>query len=340
MGGADILAALPMVAWIPAAVLVLGSPAAEPEVVVQGACDDASALRQRVRAQVPAPAPINAVQLTAKQVEAEVWEGTLEFSVDGSEHQRVMSAESCAALYEASALVIALTVQPMLEEPPPTSPSEEVPVPPEPSEPVVTETETESDPTETTPEPSRRAESGPKPTDDSSDLRVRGLLGAGVAVGVLHPVHPTTTLGIELVAPRWAVGFDAIYMPPLTIEPATDVQVTMQMLAFDARGCAVWRFADDRVALPLCAGLAVGPAFGRGEGTDLLGRSGRQPWLGALFGPRLQLHARWGGDLWLATDLVAPLRRLNFVVGSVGTVCCEQPLGFMMSLGGAFSGPR
>ncbi|MEM7152542.1 MAG: hypothetical protein AAF799_06860 [Myxococcota bacterium] len=329
-----------MVAWIPAAVLLLSAPEVEPEVVARGACDDGAALRQRVDALVPSPLPVASVRLEARQVEPVVWEGTLHFEVEGTAHERVMSAESCAALYEASALVISLAVQPMLEQGPETPPPEVVPAPPSESE-SEREAEAVAEPlrseTESTPSPGADAS---RPSQDAPPLRVRGRVGAGVAVGLLHPVHATTTLGVDLVGSRWAVALDAHYLPPIADEPATDVQITMQMLAFGARGCAIWRFVDERIAVPLCAGLAAGPAFGRGEGTGLQGRRGRQPWFGVLLGPRLQLHSRWGGDLWLATEVVAPVQRLNFVVGSVGTVCCEQPLGFMMSVGAAFSGPR
>lgn len=330
-----------MPAWIPTVALLLGSVGPVLPVVVEGACDDRSALQQRLGALVPADAPLDSVRLSASHSEAAAWQGTLVFEVDGTRHERTLSAESCAALYEASALVIGLTVQPPIddvEEAAAAVPETPI-VDPAPSAPASTSTPASTSPLPPTTEiaePPAPATIEPR-VPPQPWPRAQIQAGAGMAVGVLHPLHPLVTAGAALAGRRWAAGLDLLYLPPLTAEVAAQTRATVQLGALQARGCPVWRLADARVALPLCASVATGVAWGRGEGEAIVGRRGRETWVSLLTGPRLELHARWGGVLWLATELVVPLRRLNFVIGQGGAACCEAPVGAVISLGGGWS---
>lgn len=327
-----------MPAWIPTVALLLGSAGPVLPVMVEGACDDRSALQQRLAALVPADAPLTSVRLSASHREASAWQGTLVFEVDGTQHERSLSAESCAALYEASALVIGLTVQPPIDDV-----EEDAAAVPE--TPIVDPAPSASTPAAASPSPLPPTTEVAEPPAPAAESRVppqpwpRAQLqaGAGMAVGVVHPLHPLVTGGAALAGRRWAAGLDLLYLPPLTAEIAPQTRATVQLGALQARGCPVWRLADARVALPLCAGVATGVAWGRGEGEAIVGRRGRETWVSLLTGPRLELHARWGGVVWLATELVVPLLRLNFVIGQGGAACCEAPVGAMISLGGGWS---
>jgi hypothetical protein len=326
-----------MPAWIPAVALLLGTEPTLP-VVVEGACEDRDALMQRVAVLVPAEAPLRSVRLQAARSD-DVWQGTLVFEVDGTLHERALSAESCAALYEASALVIGLTLQP-------ASVDDEVEVPGPPADDrVPSAVPATADPNASAmPMRTEAVEAAAPPATEPSALdpprprpHAQVQAGAGVAVGVLHPVHPLVTAGAAITGLRWAAGLDLLYLPPLAAELAAQTRAIVQAGAVQVRGCPVWRFADARLALPICAGAVGGVAWGRGEGEAIEGRRGREGWVSLLTGPRLELHARWGGVLWLAAELVVPLRRLNFVIGQGGPACCEAPVGAMLSLGGGWS---
>ncbi len=356
-----------MAAWIRALALVLGvePPSAAPPpqpttLVVTGACDDSDAMRQRLSSVITSPdAAVQAVTLTAEQHD-QIWHGTLTFEVDGETHERSLSAESCAALYEASALVIGLTVQPLGPTVDPSDPAVDPPTTDEPStdepspEPADDATAVPGPPQEQPPatDDPREPIVAPPPTIDTSPprlptptarpgrLRIRGRLGAGAAFGVLHPVHPVVVAGVAVRGQRWAVGIDGLYLPPLTNTVGLGARAIVQLVAAQVRGCPVWRFVDERLVLPVCAGLAAGSAWGRGDGIAIVARRGRDAWVAALLGPRLQLRAPWGGDLWISTELVVPIYRPQFVLDGIGAACCEAPVGGVLSLGGGFSGPR
>ncbi len=323
-----------MPAWIPTVTLLLGSVDPALPVVVEGACDDHGALQQRLAALLPGEAPLGSVRLSTSHGEPSAWQGTLVFEVDGTRHERALSAESCAALYEASALVIELTVQPSIDDAQPTAPAPEPPrVDPAPR--------TSAPPPPSPLPPTTEAERTPAPAIDPrvppAWPRAQAQVGAGMAAGVLHPLHPLVTAGAALAGRRWAAGLDLVYLPPVTAEIAAQTRATVQLGALQARGCPVWRLADARVALPLCAGVATGVAWGRGDGEAIVGRRGREAWVSLLTGPRVELHARWGGVAWLAAELVVPLRRLNFVIGQASAACCEAPVGAVLSLGAGWS---
>jgi len=329
-----------MTAWIRAIALLLGSVAEPPppSIVVDGACDDDTALRERLAALVPASAPLGAIRLKAERQDT-IWHGQLTFGVEGVTHERDLSAESCAVLYEASALVIGLTVQPdPAEEPSEAEPNAvglDPPGMPEP--PTAPEVELPAS------DPVPISSSGLAPTPTSSvdrALRGRGSVGAGVTFGVLHPVHPSLTLGGEIMGRGWVAGIDLLYLPPLVATLAPRTRAIVQLAALELRGCPTWHLANKRVVLPLCGGVAVGRSWASGEGDAIVGRRGRETWAALIAGPRVQLRSRWGGDLWLATELVVPLRRLNFVIDGFGPACCERPVGGVISIGGGFSGPN
>jgi hypothetical protein len=332
-----------MTVWLQALVLLGGVAASQPStLVVEGACEDTEALRERLATLVTTPsAALGSVRLHAEQ-DGNIWRARIAFDVDGVPYERELAAESCAALYEASALIVALTVQPADtpvadDEPavpvPDASPAELVQRPaPDPLD-DSRRVDDANEPAEAPPPPRRR-------TPAATELGGRVQAGGGVAVAVLHLVHPMLTAGGAVTGRRWAAGLDALYLTPVADEIAPRVRAVVQMLGASGRGCAVWRLLDDRLAVPVCAGLAVGRSWGRGEGEAIAGRRGHETWVAALLGPRLQLRARWGGELWLTTELVVPLRRLNFVIDEIGPACCEQPLGALISVGAGWWGPR
>lgn len=237
-----------MPAWIPTVALLLGAGAVDPtsSVVVEGACEDGDALQQRLAVLVAADAPLGSVRLLASRGDADAWQGTLTFEVDGVPYERALSAESCAALYEASALVIGLAVQPAGGE-------EESVVP----GPPVGEPGAEASDAAALPEPeaselgggeaSEPAATAREPGPPRPRLRAQVQAGAGVAVGVLQRAHPQVTAGAAVAGRRWAAGLDLAYLPPLAAEVEPRTRAIVQLLALSARGCPVWRFASERV---------------------------------------------------------------------------------------------
>ncbi len=290
------------------------APASEPAPAIEvvGPCGDATTLERRLAALSPEPTvSLTAAHLQIEQRDEVFW-ARLRFEIGGTPHERTLSAESCEALLEASALVIGLSLG---GEPPDQGPADGDDPPPA---------------------------SGVDAPPDLSSARpaVRVGLGGGLAVGILHVVHPLLTAGVGVKGARWYAGVDALYLVPRWANVTPEIRTHVQMVGAAARGCPQWSAWQQRLEIPVCAGLAAGLALGRGEGASIRGRRGRGPWVAATVGPRLRLRARWGGDLWIATELVVPLLRLNFIIDSIGPACCELPLGVMIGLGGAWSGRR
>jgi hypothetical protein len=93
-----------------------------------------------------------------------------------------------------------------------------------------------------------------------------------------------------------------------------------------ARGCFVAPFAEDRLELPICAGIEAGVIRGRGVGMTPSPSSATQPWAAVGLGPGVRYVANKWIALHLEVDLVAALLRGGFTIGDL-IAQSQAPIG-------------
>lgn len=226
------------------------------------------------------------------------------------------SGTSCASLSEATALTIALIVDPegVKLEPPASDPEPTTPPPP------VT----------TVPDPARDTREADASATRPSRWSLAIAARAGAAVGVVREVAPIATLAVELRPLRWvSLDIGAIFIPVQSLELRGGT-VDVWLAAGTANAC-FWPYAE-AVRLGGCIGLAGGAIRGDGRGYPVEGGSTR-PWLagtatgaadGPIFGP-LGWSVRGG--------LVVPTHRESFGVDGAGVAYEALAIGAIVSGG-------
>ncbi|MEM6989204.1 MAG: hypothetical protein AAF721_01865 [Myxococcota bacterium] len=187
---------------------------------------------------------------------------------DGQRDAHTMTAHDCRALADATALVVALTVDPVAvagrvdappePEPPPAAPSVEPPAPEPPPEPP-------ADPPVVRRQPARveaaDAAPPPKPAPRVVDAMLRAE--GGVELGALPGVTGGPALALAVGLPRLRIELGAMYLAPRRASGA-DATVNVQLGAATARVCG--RLRTRRIEVPLCGGLEAGGMRGDGSG--------------------------------------------------------------------------
>ncbi|MCB9714904.1 MAG: hypothetical protein H6712_13640 [Myxococcales bacterium] len=239
---------------------------------------------------------------------------------------RRLEATDCLALADATALVVALTVDPVavaevlaaarevpVEEeplPPPQRPEAEAELEPEPSPAASPEPPAETTPREPSEETSRRLEGGL--------LRLTAGLGLGATPGATGAF----TLVGGLQWRRARLELQGSYWLPRRTAPLDGATVSVQLGAAGVRGCGQLR--RDRIEAPLCGGLQLGGM--RGEGAGVPGaRPAQGLWLAleASVGLSWWIRPRWAlaGGFAAAVPLVQPA----FEVGRSPAVRLFEP---------------
>ena len=236
---------------------------------------------------------------------------------------RSLTASSCAALAEATA-VIAAAACPALDRefvatlevaPTPDAPENEPPAIPETNTVVVPEA-----PVERT---NLAAPPVKQPRRDEIQGPPRHLSRPGVEVGVrLAAAWGPTPAPALLVGAAVRVQWPAFELllaldggprrrVAATSGPAIDVRLASATIA----GCPTLPFGSGRRRghLSLCAGIEAGAMIGTGSGTPVT-RTILQPWLAALIGPSLTWSPHRRLRAGAAIDLAASLTRPAFVL--------------------------
>lgn len=283
--------------------------------------DDATASRL---GRAPEPGEVTA-HASVEDRGAEGLALTLETTRDGQTDSHSMTAHDCRALADASALIIALSIDPVAVATNVKAASEvaEQPEPPtlEQPRPIL------SGPTEPEPEPEPAPEpevlppteggAGDPSSDDAIDRRPRELLLAA-AGGLELGAHPGVTggpnLAVALAWRRLRLELGGWFLAPRTTDrEGANVRVLSGAAA--ARGCG--RLQLQRVEVPLCAGLEAGGTRGDGRGApDARGATGL--WLAPLVAsgvhawviPRLAIVGR--------LEVAVPITRTAFEVRDPG----------------------
>ena len=245
---------------------------------------------------------------------------------DGSEASRHLETETCAAALDASAVVIALALDPTALESAAVVPAE--PPPEEVAQPTLSTTEPQPD-SEPVPEPPSK----PTPTVVwqpawSVDLGLGG--SAGVVPGAAAALRASADIG----GPAWAVGLGGTYQFPRRVTVAADAAARLQLWSADGFGCFVARPAWRRaIAFPLCGAVHAGVMHGRGEGDGIAASSGTTPWVAAGLAAKVRWHGAKRVGAFAGLEALAIVRRPSFVLGGIGRVCCSSPLAAVLVAG-------
>ncbi|MEM9455652.1 MAG: hypothetical protein AAGF11_15830 [Myxococcota bacterium] len=227
---------------------------------------------------------------------------------------RETTAEDCAVLVDATALIVAIAVDPSTvlgrsDEPAPAEPEPE----PEPGPlPVEPEPELESPP-----EVFGSVEPEPEP-EPGAERRVRfGLqVGGGVDGGMLPGPAGGLRLTGVLIGTRWRVELHGDYWFPRTAitEPGLGGRVSAGLGG--VRGCGVLGIERVGLEFPLCVGLEAGLLRGDPVGDRVAApETSRQPWVAADASAALAWVPRRFFALFVRAELVVPIVRAGFRVG-------------------------
>jgi hypothetical protein len=296
----------------------------EREIVIEAIGD--SGLREQLGEWVPQQHPQARLAVeVAITVEGDRWRADMLLIDADGRAQRQFEARSCQALADATALIVAVTLDPMAvsaslsaartataadpaPEPEPTPEPEPVPVP------------------EPTPEP--------KPEPDDVDRGTLGVSSSGAGDGevaawreLLHvglSIHggggygPTASAHglvggrIGLLGERWRVDVGARWFPPQVTSTSTATG-SFDAWTIEARGC--WVPIAGPVELPLCPGFELGSVRGRGQTPTPNPTNSSFLWLA----PSLSQGLAWAPvrrfAIGVELGVAVPLTRGRFTVG-------------------------
>jgi hypothetical protein len=312
-----------------ASVPELVSPGAEAVVLewdAPGSCPDAAAVRRALAGylgEAPSAEAGAAVRAVARVSErGGGYRLSLRTETPSGVTTRQTTASDCTVLVDATAVIVAIAVDPstMLArgaaapEPVAVEPAVEPgPVEPEP-EPVAAEPVAESA-AEPVVEPA--VEPVP-PTPPEPRVRFGMRVGGGVDVGVL----PGLAGGVRLAGAAFGRGWRAELRGDSWFPRTTIVQDgiggRVSLVSLGARGCGVPAVARVGLEFPLCAGLEAGAMRGDPVGDRIASpQSSRRPWLAADASAGLAWAPRRFIALVLQAELVVPILRAGFRVGEV-----------------------
>lgn len=224
---------------------------------------------------------------------------------------RELRGRTCVELRDAAAVVLAVTVDPLVPLTEETEETEETDGT-ERTDAIAETEETEVEPPEPEPEPE------PTPALDRA-VQIEGSLrvAGGIHYGALPGVAGGPSLAVGL---RWRVlraelvgGFWSSRSARFEQAPEVGANVSFGWVA--PRVCGVP--ATPRVSFPLCAGVEIGGMRGAGFGTPGA-RVRTLPWIAAEVGAAVSVGLPGPLALWLGVDGVVPLVRPGFTVAGLG----------------------
>ncbi len=231
--------------------------------------------------------------------------------------ERTLAATQCDALADATALVIAVTVDPATTLDEALAPESVEPAIPEPDAAVASAPaiapEDASAPASAP--PPRTVFAPPKPRRARTRLEgvhVRAfgnvdwgaLPGVSGAIGGAFGAHGR---GFRFeVSGAWTFAREAEVAD-------TDARASVGLWTIAARGCGVPRWG--KIELPLCAAVEAGALEGEGTGATVDAKSARKPWVALTGGPAIAFVPVPRVAILLGADLVVPLWRAQFVIG-------------------------
>ncbi|MCH9686218.1 MAG: hypothetical protein K0V04_32595 [Deltaproteobacteria bacterium] len=234
-------------------------------------------------------------------------------------------ADDCFVFVEATALVVAIAVDPSSvvgrSESTPDSPE------PEPESPPPPEASAPPQPEPAQPTPGRDSERAPmqgeQPLPALAAAPVTApvvalRVGGGVDVGALPGAAGGLRLAAAWLGPRWRAELRGEYWFPRTAvaEPGLGARVSLWSLG--ARGCYVPRVAAVPLEFPVCGGAGAGAMRGDPVGDRVVApQTSRRPWFEVDASAGLAWVPRRYLALVVQAELVVPVLRAGFRVGDV-----------------------
>jgi hypothetical protein len=316
---------------IAALVMALLEPAPEPIELAWSAppeCPSQDQLRASVSGMLGGASAREQVHADVSVVrESEGYAADVALVIDGRRSTRRLVATSCSALAEATALVIAVSVDPVraLEESPGEPAAAQIPEPrvvEPPTLPVV------EDPVDRSVAIVPDASTAPPPRRPGAYVRILG----GADYGTTPAITGMLGGAVGLRGRDWRAELDGSWAfarsTSLTIAP--EARAALGRWSIGARGCGVP--TRGRIEVPLCAAIEAGAIEGDGTGGTIGARHARRPWIAAVLGPAIAITVVPRLALLLGVDLVAPLWRARFVIGSE-EIHRPRPIGVRALLG-------
>jgi hypothetical protein len=319
--GAVLIAAAPAHAQEPTAIT---PPARGEGLVVRWAvpdeCLDETALVHRIRRLVPdATGDGVAVEVILDRQSGRL-HGTLSLRTPWGSSLHVLEAERCETVLEATALLVAIAIEPLQtdralarEHTAPIAPAPAPVVPASPPRPRAAPIAPSAPPREPTDaEPSAAA---PARTTQGT-LRIEG----GLAAGLLP--EPGTTLAIAAGVRRGyvRVGAHAMLWPAQRALHPRDrtVSATLRPWAAGVHGCGGPRWKT--LELPVCLALDAGAMQGEGRGALVRADAAVRPYLALRLGPAIAWSPVPALALWLGADLSTTFLRPRFDIEALGPI--------------------
>jgi hypothetical protein len=327
--GALLAAAAPAAAREPIASTPSAEAEDEPLVVRWSAppeCPDRAALVQRIAALVPGATGRGVAVEIDLHREATGLRGSLVLRTPWGSTTRVLEAERCEAVLEATALLVAIAIEPLETEralarehaagvAPPTT--REVPSPPSPRR----RTAAPVAPTEPAGQPAMEPSEAPSPSPAPSrvvqgKVRVEG----GAAAGLLPEPGTVVAVAAGVRYRLVRVGAHGVLWPAQQALHPRDptVAATLRLWAAGAHACSGPRWGA--VELPVCLGLDAGAMRGQGRGALLRAEAAVRPFLALRLGPALAWSPVPAVALWLGVDVAATVVRPRFSIEDLGPI--------------------
>jgi hypothetical protein len=233
--------------------------------------------------------------------------------------ERTLTASQCSALADATALVIAVTVDPASTlgealEPDPIA--AEPSAIPEPEAAIATPTEADaqgtSEPLAAAPHTaSAPAKPGRSRRIVGVHVRALGNVDYGTLPGVSGAIGGA--IGAHGRRFRFEVSGAWTFAREATVSSNPDASGRVALWAIAARGCGVPKWG--RIELPLCGAVEAGALEGEGTGATVNATTARRPWVALTAGPALAFVPVPRVAILVGADLVVPLWRAQFLVG-------------------------
>lgn len=276
-------------------------------------CPDAEATAARIAARTPAQIGPTPVRVDARV--AAVGTGyalTLALArPGGASWRRDVTSDRCDELAEATALIVAVALDPVFLAEQAPAPGVTLPAPP--AGPSIASPWSRPS---TAPAAPRDA---PAPTTSRAPFGVALRPSVGAWFGALPRVG--AAIGVDVVLPahralRVEIGALAIPRQRTTVAPDAGAQLWLATAVL--RGC--FAPAVGRVRPMACVGVAAGAIGGRGRGTAVASATATQPWASAVAATGVEIAiVRWLG-VFARLEGHAHLRRPGFHLDAVGPV--------------------
>jgi len=317
-----------VLAWHLASVQVPEPPALPVEDVRWSApagCPDRAALFAGITRRLGRPLAPGELALDARVARSGPrWVLRLRLVAGDRSERRELSADSCAPLVDATALLVVHALAAATKEAPRAQTHDEPGVgevlPPGV---VVTEpraTDVPGEPVAAGPPPSEPRDepfAAASPPAAAAGPRGPGVLlrvHGGAELGAVPGISGAIGLGVGLLWPRLRLEARGSFVAPRSATKA-DTEISASLFAGSLHACL--RPGRGALELPVCAGLEAGGMRGAASGPSA-NQAGVVPWLAVVLGVGASWRLRPRLALWSALELVGGAVRPNFVLRDRG----------------------